>query len=252
MITLANGSQTMVEGIGSACPIPSIPVTYVLYVPDSPFKLIFISKLTGDLNCLITFSNNFVTLQDRSTGRTIGIGREFQGLFHLNSSSSFTVCTSMDTPLLIHSRLGHPNISKFRVMVPRFSSPSSIECESRQLGKHARVSFPKSLNQRTKSSFELVHTNVWGPSRTEFTLGFWYFVTFIDDYSHCTWLFLMKTQVEVFSIFQKFYAKVRTQFNTSIRILRSDNAKKYLFGPFSSFFSSHGIRHQSSCAYTPQ
>ena len=252
MITLANGSQTMVEGIGSACPIPSIPVTYVLYVPDSPFNLIFISKLTRDLNCLITFSNNFVTLQDRSTGRTIGIGREFQGLFHLNSSSSFTACTSMDTPLLIHNLLGHPNISKFRVMVPRFSSLSSIECESRQLGKHTRVPIPKSLDQRTKSSFELVHTNVWGPSRTEFTLGFWYFVTFIDDYSRCTWLFLMKTRVELFSIFQKFYAKVRTQFNTSIHILLSDNAKEYLFGPFTSFWSSHGICHQSSYAYTPQ
>ena len=70
--------------------------------------MIFISKLTRDLNCLITFSDNSVTLQDRSTGRTIGIGREFQGLFRLPSSS--TACTSMDTPLLIHSRLGHPNI----------------------------------------------------------------------------------------------------------------------------------------------
>ena len=81
---------------------------------------------------------------------------------------------------------------------------------------------------------------------------FQYFVTFIDDYSHCTWLFLMKTQAELFSIFQKFHDEDRTQFNTSIRILRSDNAKKYLFGPFSSFMSSHGILHQSSCAYTPQ
>ena len=78
----------------------------------------------------ITFFDNSVTLQDRSTGRTIGIGREFQGLFHLSSPSSATACTSIDTPLLIHSHLGHPNISKFRVMVPRFSSLSSIECES--------------------------------------------------------------------------------------------------------------------------
>ena len=102
----------------------------VLYVPDSPFNLLFIIKLTLDLNCLINFSNNSVILQDRSTGRTIGIGHEFQGLFHLSLPSSSTICTSMETPLLIHSRLSHPNISKFRVMVPRFSSLSSIECES--------------------------------------------------------------------------------------------------------------------------
>ena len=57
----------------------------------------------------------------------IGIGREFQGLFHLSWPSSSTACTSMDTPLLIHSHLGHPNISKFQIMGPRFSSLSSIE-----------------------------------------------------------------------------------------------------------------------------
>ena len=151
-------------------------------------------------------------------------------------------------PLLIHSRLGHPNISKFRAMVPRFSSLSSIECESCQLGKHTRVPFPKCLDQRTKSPFELDHTDVWGASQTESTLGFQYFVPFINDYSRCTRLFLMKTRAELFSIFQKFHVEVKTQFNTSIHILQNNNAKEYLFGPFSSFLSSYGILHQSSCA----
>ena len=64
MITLANGSQTMAKGISSTCPLPSIPLTSVIYVPNCPFNLISISKLTRDLNCLITFSDNFVTLQD--------------------------------------------------------------------------------------------------------------------------------------------------------------------------------------------
>ena len=62
----------------------------------------------------------------------------------------------------------------------------------------------------------------------------------------------MKTRVELFSIFQKFNAEICTQFNTYIRILRSDNAKEYFSTSLSSFMSSHGILHQSSCAYTPQ
>ena len=107
----------------------------------------------------------------------------------------------MDTSLLIHSRLGHPNISKFREMIPSFFSLSLIDCESCQLGKHTRVPFPKRLDQRIKSHFELVHTDVWGPSRIESTLGFRYFVNFIADYSRCIWLFLMKTRDELFSIF---------------------------------------------------
>ena len=186
MVTLANGSQTIAKGIGSACPLPSLPVISVLYVPDSPFNLIYISKLTRDLNCLITFSDHSITLQDRSTRQTIGIGRESQGLFRLSSPSSSTTCASMYTPLLIHNRLGHPNISKLQKMVPRFSSLSSIECESCQLGKHTCVSFPQRLDQRTKSPFKLVHTDILGPSRAESTFKFRYFVTFINDYSRCT------------------------------------------------------------------
>ena len=96
-------------------------------------------------------------------------------------------------------------------MVPRFSTLSSLPCESCQLGKHTRVSFPKRLNNRAKSPFELVHTDVWGPCRIASTLGFQYFVTFIDDYSRCTWLFLMKNRAKLFSIFQKFYAEIQTQ-----------------------------------------
>ena len=64
--------------------------------------------------------------------------------------------------------------------------------------------------------------------------------------------FSIKTRAELFSIFQEFHAEIQTQFNTSIRILQSDNAKEYLFASVSSFMSSHGILHQFSCAYTLQ
>ncbi|RVW74545.1 Retrovirus-related Pol polyprotein from transposon TNT 1-94 [Vitis vinifera] len=129
-VTLANGSQTMAKGIGLAH--LSLPYLSILF---------------------------FMPLSDRSTGKTIGIGRESQGLYHLTSPSSPAVCISTDAPLLIHSCLGHPSLSKFQKMVPRFSTLSSLACESCQLGKHTRVSFPKRLNNRAKSPFELVHTD---------------------------------------------------------------------------------------------
>ena len=105
-------------------------------------------------------------------GKTIGIGREFQGLYHLTTKSSPVVCASTDAPFLIHSRLGHPSLSKFQKVVTRFSTLLSLVCESCQLEKHTCVSFPKRLNNRAKSPFELVHTDVWGPCRTASTLGF--------------------------------------------------------------------------------
>ncbi|KAL6312854.1 hypothetical protein AAG906_018827 [Vitis piasezkii] len=77
------------------------------------------------------------------TGKTIGIGRESQGLYHLTAPSTLVVYISTNVPLLIHSRLGHPSLSKFQKMVPSFSSLSSLACESCQLGKHTRI--PHSL-----------------------------------------------------------------------------------------------------------
>ncbi|RVW44892.1 Retrovirus-related Pol polyprotein from transposon RE2 [Vitis vinifera] len=180
-VTLANGSQTVAKGIGLALPLPSLPLTSILYTPECPFNLISISKITRTLNCSITFSDKFVTLQDRSTGKTIGIGRESQGLYHLTSDSSPAVCISTDAPLLIHNRLGHPRSLQVPEDGPSFSTLSSLPCESCQLGKHTRVSFPKRLNNRQSLLLSL-STLMFGLS-TASTLGFQYFVTFIDDYS---------------------------------------------------------------------
>ena len=62
----------------------------------------------------------------------------------------------------------------------------------------------------------------------------------------------MKNRSELFSIFQSFFNEIKTQFGVSIRTLRSDNGREYLSSPFKQFMASHGILHQTSCAYTPQ
>ncbi|RVX21698.1 Retrovirus-related Pol polyprotein from transposon RE2 [Vitis vinifera] len=84
-VTLANGSQTMAKGFGLAHPLPSLPLHPILYAPECPFNLISISKITRTLNYSITFSDKFVTLQDRSTGKTIGIGLAWATLVYPSS-----------------------------------------------------------------------------------------------------------------------------------------------------------------------
>ena len=49
---------------------------------------------------------------------------------------------------------------------------SLLECESCQLGKHTRASFPKSRNNRATSMFNIVHSDIRGPSRVNSSLGF--------------------------------------------------------------------------------
>ena len=46
--------------------------------------------------------------------------------------------------------------------------------------------------------------------------------------------------------------EIKTQFNVSLHIFRSDNAREYFHTSLSQFFDDHGIIHQSSCSHTPQ
>ena len=67
-----------------------------------------------------------------------------------------------------------------------------------------------------------------------------------------TWMYLLCNRSELFSIFTVFYAEIKNQFHTSIKILRSDNAREYLSTNFQNFMTTHGILHQIPCAYTSQ
>ncbi|KAJ7955165.1 Retrovirus-related Pol polyprotein from transposon TNT 1-94 [Quillaja saponaria] len=126
-VTIANGSTTIAKGIGQATPLFSLPLETVLYVPECSFSLISISQLTRSLNCSVTFIDDSFTIQDRRTGRTIGTGRESYGLYHLTTLPTSSVACSTDvSPILIHSRLGHPSLSKLQKMVPRLSHLSSL------------------------------------------------------------------------------------------------------------------------------
>lgn len=62
----------------------------------------------------------------------------------------------------------------------------------------------------------------------------------------------MKERYELLSIFISFYNEIKTQFKKEIKVLQSDNAKEYFSSNFSSFLSSQGVLHQSTCPHTPQ
>lgn len=250
-ITLADGSKTKASGIGQATLLPSLSLDSVLLVPDCPFNLVSVSRLTRSQNCSITFTSDSFFIQDRNTKQMIGTGYESRGLYYLQSPSSIA-CTISESPSLLHRRLGHPNLNKLRKMVPQLSHLQSLECESCQLGKHVRSSFSSSTQSQAYAPFDVIHSDIWGPSRVTSILGPKYFVTFIDEFSRCTWIYLLKERSELFGVFQNFFKEIQNQFNSSIRILRSDNAKEYFSASFNSFMAHNGIIHQSSCPHTPQ
>ena len=126
----------------------------------------------------------------------------------------------------------------------------SLDCESCQFAKHHRLNYSPIVNKRASAPFELVHSDVWGSCPVVSSIGFRYFVTFVDDYSRTTWLYLMKNRSELFSHFLAFCAEIHTQFHVYVQNLRSENAKEYVSEQFQPFMLQHGILHQTSCVDT--
>ena len=97
-----------------------------------------------------------------------------------------------------------------------------------------------------------MHCDIWGPSRISTISGKRWFVTFIDDHTRMSLVYLMEENSEVENIFKTFYNMVYNQFESTIKVLRSDNGREYFTEHLSDFFSQKGIFQQSSCVGTPQ
>ena len=112
-----------------------------------------------------------------------------------------------------HSRLGHAPFSwvqqlTFKGLLDSVSK-DNFDCTSSQLGKQPVLPFNNS-ESISNSIFELIHSNVWGPSPVASIGESRYFVVFIDDYSHYSWIFPMKSRSEILPIYNNFAKMVDT------------------------------------------
>ena len=102
----------------------------------------------------------------------------------------------------------------------------SINCDVCLLSKSTLLPFPSTTSYSVKP-FDLIHSDIWRPVIKSFD-GYKYFVTFVDDFSRFTWLYLLKAKSEVATVFQDFHHLVHTQFSSQIKILQSDNGSEYM------------------------
>jgi transposase InsO family protein len=120
------------------------------------------------------------------------------------------------------------------------------------LGKHPRNSFPKEASYRAKKVLELVHTDIYGPITPNSLGKHRYFITFIDDFSRRTWVYILKEKSDVFFVFKKFKVLVENLSGECIKTLRSDRGSEFTSKEFVNFCEQKGIIRFLTVPYSPQ
>jgi hypothetical protein len=136
-----------------------------------------------------------------------------------------------------HRRLGHPSFVVVRKILQDneilFSeSNKELVCDACQKPKSHQLPYPTSTSVST-SPLELVFYDVWGPAT--FSVGRnKYYVSFIDDYSKFTWIYMIKCKSDVFQNFHDFQHHVERLFDKNILVVQLTGAVSIInSAPFS-------------------
>ena len=156
---------------------------------------------------------------------------------------------------LWHSCLGHASssviqqiVSRHKLGVSSSSNCSGVVCDAYQMGKSNQLPYPKS-NSVSSKPFELVFSDVWGAAPNSVGRHS-YYVSFIDDFSKYTWIYLLRFKYEVFQCLRDFQNMVERQFNHKILAVQPDWGGEYL--PLNTFSTRLGIAHHVSCPHAHQ
>ena len=126
-----------------------------------------------------------------------------------------------------------------------------IFCESCIGGKQHRTPFDSS-ERHTVDLLELVHSDVCGKISEPSIGGAQYFLTFTDDKSRYSWVYILKTKDQVFDYFLEWKALVEKATKKKIRTLRTDNGGEYTSTRFQEYLKAEGIRYELTVPKTPQ
>ena len=144
---------------------------------------------------------------------------------------------------LWHKRLGHINsqtllqISKMALGVNLESEGgvSSEICEVCVQGKQTKLPF-KGSRAPTTRLLERIHSDLCGPITPTAFNGVKYILTLIEDFSHFTVIYGLKSNSEVFEHLKVYEARVTSKFNLKISQFRCDNGTEYVNKQVEDFF----------------
>lgn len=267
-LNAANQQQFQALGIGEmVVPVPNAPamdshmrLTDVLYTPDLGFNLVSIGRI-DDAGYSATFSGGTCVISD-AAGNPVGNIPKDRGLYMVTrerpaAAGAHAAASTIDklTEMEAHRRLGHIPIRAIRELVSKgfvsgielTKSDEDQACDACVRAKSTRKSVPATREgTRATELGEEVHSDLWGPSRVATLGGRKYYITFTDDKSRFTVLYLLRKKSEMFESFQAFEAWLENHLRARVKFLNTDRGGEYLSEEFKTHLEQRGIEYKLS------
>ncbi|RVW47434.1 Retrovirus-related Pol polyprotein from transposon TNT 1-94 [Vitis vinifera] len=266
MVVTTNNSKLPIAHIGNTVVSSQYNTNDVLlqnvyHVPGMKKNLLSVAQLTSSGHFVLFGPQDVKVYHDLEIMEELVIkGRRLELVYVMSAETAYVDKTRKnETADLWHMRLSHVSYSKLIVMMkksmlkglPQLEVRKDTICARCQYGKAHRLSYEE-LKWKAKGSLELIHSDVFGPVKQASLSGMKYMVTFIDDFSRYMWVYFMKEKSETFSKFKEFKKMTEAEVDKRIRCLRTDNGGEYTSDEFFSFLRECRVRHQFTCANTPQ
>jgi len=265
-VKLGNDSRLTVTGKGNVrMKVNGVTqvITDVYYVPELKSNLLSVGQiqekgltiLIKDNVCKVFHSRRGLIMQSEMSGNR---------MFYFKAAMASKTPTCYQTRIedesqLWHSRFGHLHYKALRTLVykgmvegmPAIKTPQKL-CSHCLIGKQHREVIPKKSSWRATEKLQLIHSDICGPVSPISSSAKRYFLSFIDDFSRKTWIYLLNEKSEAFNKFKDFKTLIEKEAGTSIKCLRTDRGGEFNSKELTEFCNEHGINRQLTTAYTPQ
>ena len=260
-VTYGDNNQGRILGVGDIGSENKVIIKDVLLVEGLKHSLLSISQLC-DRGYKIIFALEQCIIVDSKSTKTILIGKRISNVYTLNVSSIIPSMNSLlsrdDESWLWHRRLEHIDMhhlnriaSKDLVIgLPKLKFKRNKLCKACQRGKQTKSTFKPINVVSTSRSLEMLHLDLFGPSRTMSIGGNFYVLVIIDDYSRFTWTLFISLKDETYHVFKNFAKVVQNEKNNSIVCIKSDHGREFQNEKFNRFCSKLGIKHNFSALRT--
>ena len=99
---------------------------------------------------------------------------------------------------------------------------------------------------------EVIHSDLIGPVQPISIDGMKYILTFIDEFSRKSWIYLLKEKSEKVSTILYFLKYIENHHGNKIKFFKSDNDRKYNNSKIKKYFRKLGIKKIFSTPFNPE